>query len=338
MTGGELAAAGLFSSSRPIASVKERVGIPGTGAPERSLTARLMGGLDLEILPGRGFDIGDAYLRGVPISWFSPVSDSRSIPSPTGMSWLSRFTGGLLTTCGLGNIGAPTDTSGLHGDFSHLPANEVSYSTTVSEHVHSVTLAATIDSVALFGPSFRVRRVITASALADGTAFLGVADDATNVGREAAGLSLLYHLNLGAPLVVPGSRVHVDSEGVQAREPHPDVPDWGVLPRPAEHTTEAVFEHSAVRTDEHGLAKATVSNPDGGLGIEIAWTATTLPRLYQWVFPTRGRWALGIEPASAPLFGADRASPHAGAPVVQPGDSRRHEIRMTIRGDGGPGA
>jgi hypothetical protein len=73
-------------------------------------------------------------------------------------------------------------------------------------------------------------------------------------------------------------------------------------------------------------------------GIEIAWTATTLPRLYQWVFPTRGRWALGIEPASAPLFGADRASLHAGAPVVQPGDSRRHEIRMTIRGDGGPGA
>jgi hypothetical protein len=333
MTGGGLSDAGLFSSSRPVASVKERLGVPGTDAPERSLTARLMGGLDFEVLPGRGFDVGDTYLRGVPLSWFSPVSDARPLHAPTGRSWLSRFTGGLITTCGLSNIGPATDTIGMHGDFSHLPASEVSYSTNVSPEVHSVTLAATIDSVSLFGPSFRVRRVITASALADGTACLSVMDDVTNVGTEAAGLSLLYHVNLGAPLIAPGSRVLVESEGVRAREPHPSVPDWRVLPQPADHTTESVFEHSAARADEHGFAKAVIASPDGGFDIEVAWTADTLPRLYQWVFPTRGRWALGIEPSSAPLFGADRTGPHAGARVVQPRETRRHEIRVTVRGD-----
>jgi hypothetical protein len=334
-TGGDLSAAGLFSSSRPVASVKERLGIPGTDAPERSLAVRLMGGLDFEVLPGRGFDVGDTYLRGIPLSWFSPVADARALPSLAGRSWLSRFTGGLITTCGLSNIGPATDTVGMHGDFSHLPAREVSYGTSVSPEVHSATLAATIDSVSLFGPSFRVRRVITASAHADGTATLSVRDDVTNVGTESAALSLLYHVNLGAPLIAPGSRVRVESQGVRAREPHPHVPDWSVLPQPADHTTESVFEHSAALADEHGFAKAAIASPDGGLGIEVAWTAATLPRLYQWVFPTRGRWALGIEPSSAPLFGEDRTGPNAGAPIVPPGETREHEIRVTVRGETG---
>ncbi len=79
-----------------------------------------------------------------------------------------------------------------------------------------------------------------------------------------------------------------------------------------------------------GFARASIVSSIADLGVRIEWSASTLPRLHQWVLPTRGRWALGIEPATAPLFGTDREAPHAGAPVLEPGDVRSQEVRITV--------
>lgn len=327
MTAHELANAGLFASLRPRASVKESLGIPGTPAAERLLIARLFDSLEFEVLPGRGFDIGDTWFRGTPVSWFSPVSDSRALPSPSGVEWLTRFTGGLLTTCGFGTIGSEGNGEGLHGRASHLPADQVS--STISDD-GTITLGAVIESVALFGPSFRVRRSLGAVAGGDGMSRLTVTDNVTNIGPEAAPLSMMYHLNFGAPLVAPGSRVIIESDEVTAAGPHPEVPDWSTLPQPADRISEAVFEHRNVRATPEGFAGAIVASSVADLAVVIEWSAATLPRLHQWVFPTRGRWALGIEPATAPLFGPDRAGENAGAPLLEPGESRSHEVRIAV--------
>lgn len=300
--------------------------MPGTVGTERLLTVRLFDSLDLEVLPSRGFDIGDTWHRGIPLSWFSPVGDGRALPSPSGTEWLSRFTGGLLTTCGFGTIGAEGNGEGLHGRASHLPAQDVSW--TVGDDTRA-QLDGTVESVTLFGPSFRMHRTITATGAGDGISRITVTDDVTNVGVEEAPLSLLYHLNFGAPLVAPGSRVRIDSLEVTASGPHPEVPDWSSLPAPVNRITEAVFEHRGVAVTG-GLSRATIASSVHDLGVVIEWSAATLPRLHQWVFPTRGRWALGIEPATAPLFGPDRDGESAGAPVVAPQQSRSHEVTITI--------
>ena len=57
-----------------------------------------------------------------------------------------------------------------------------------------------IESVALFGPSFRVRRSYRASAGGHGMSRLTVIDDVTNIRPEPAPRSMMYHFNLGAPL------------------------------------------------------------------------------------------------------------------------------------------
>lgn len=327
MDAADLHRGGLFASMRPRASVKEAVGIPGTGAAERLITARLFDSLEFEVLPGRGFDIGDTWYRGTPVSWFSPVADARALPTSAGTEWLTRFTGGLLTTCGFATIGAPGNGEGLHGRANHLPADEVSWR--VGDD-GSILLRAVVESVSLFGPSFRVRRSYRADASADGMSQIVVADEVTNIGPEPAALSMMYHLNFGAPLAAPGSVVIVTDADVKARQSHPEVPDWRTLPDPVDHITEAVFEHVGVTADAAGFARATVLSAAADLGAVVEWTAETLPRLHQWVFPTRGRWALGIEPATAPLFGVDRESEHAGAPVIRPGDSQEHEVRIAI--------
>lgn len=329
-TARELTERGLFATPRAVAAITESFGLPGTFAAERLLTARLFDSVEFEVLPGRGFDIGAAWFRGMPVSWFSPVDDARALSAPSGVEWLTRFTGGLLTTCGFDNIGASTARGGMHGTANHLAADEVSWRIGEPSSADALELSATVRSASLFGPSFQVRRAITVSAAADGGATIRVRDDVTNVGPEPAPLSLLYHLNLGAPLVVPGTTVEVDSTGVTASGPHPEVPEWHTLPEPSDHLAEAVFLHDSVAIDADGFSSANIADPGGRLVVTIAWSAATLPLLHQWVFPTRGRWALGIEPANAPLFGADRDDPGAGSPVLAPGETRTHEVRVTI--------
>ncbi len=225
----DLRAGGLIGNSRALASVTESLGVPGTGAAERRLTARLYDSVEFDVIASRGFDLGDTWFRGVPLSWFSPISDARALPSPAGVEWLTRFIGGLLTTCGYGTIGTAANGEGLHGRASHLPADEVAWSV-VDDRVE---LTGVMESVALFGPSFRMRRSISAASNTDGTARIRIADDVTNIGPEAAALSLMYHLNFGAPLVAPGTTVGIDSTATVASATHAEVPDWRTLPSPS---------------------------------------------------------------------------------------------------------
>jgi hypothetical protein len=329
----ELARDGLFGRTSATANITDRLGMPGTGDPARVLTARVAGGLTFDVLPGRGFDIGDAHLGGTPLSWFSPVADNRPLDDPRGRAWLRRFTGGLLTTCGPTNIGPPSDdTQGLHGDASHLPASDIAYRARRDPEADeaAVELTASVEWASMFGPSLRLERTITSGVDPNGAAYLAVQDVVRNTGVVSAPVAMLYHLNLGAPLVVPGSTVRVGgSRTPELREPCTAVPEAGVLPEPSTELTEAVFEHQAPPVDADGFSNADIVRPDGALALRISWSAATLPRLYQWVFPTRGRWALGIEPATAPLFGADRDLPNQGSPMLEPGRQRLHHLTFS---------
>ncbi|WP_181408465.1 DUF4432 family protein [Schumannella sp. 10F1B-5-1] len=353
--------AGLLAHDRAAVAVTERLGLPGSADPARVIGVKLLDGLDLEVLPDRGFDVGDVRLGGAPLSWISPVADARPLPVPGGGAWLDRFTGGLIATCGLRNIGPARDGQGLHGDLGQRPARVLGIERGVDAAADGgrvwARLRAEIDDAAVFGASLRVHRTLTVSSAvgADGRPEhrVELVDEVENLGPVATPVSLLYHVNVGAPAVLPGTRIDVAASRAVARDPHPEVPDWSTLPDPVDALTEAVFEHHEVEADDEGFAHARVlAAPDvlaapevhGRPGaddaradgtavreIDVAWSAATLPRLFQWVLPTRGRWALGIEPANAPLFGPDRDVPHAGAPVLASGERRRHELRITFR-------
>jgi hypothetical protein len=62
----------------------------------------------------------------VPLAWVSAVGER----GPLGGrlrddDWLRGFGGGLVATCGLRNVGAPSEGHGLHGEISHQPARDV---------------------------------------------------------------------------------------------------------------------------------------------------------------------------------------------------------------------
>ncbi|HEY0186957.1 MAG TPA: DUF4432 family protein [Cellulomonas sp.] len=330
---GALPAAGLVALPEAVAQVEEVVRTGG----ERLLVLRLAGGLSIDVRPDRGLDLGAVWWRGVPLAWRSP---HRADPGP-GHGWEERFLGGLMVTCGPENIGPPTATAGQHGSHHLTPATEVRWWREVTPTGVEVHVRGVVGHSTLYGTRVVVEREIVA---ATDRARVEVRDVVRNDGAGPVGVPLLYHVNLGAPLLAPGGRLHLapgsaagsapgsargsaSGAGVRTRvrDPLPDGRDPLVMPAPLPGAEAVVAEHQGLAVGPDGLARAVLTAPSAAGGpsapqVVLEWPAGTLPRLCTWAWPAHGTWVLGVEPTNAPLFGAERDLPHAGAPVLGPGE------------------
>src|SRR5262245_59311308 len=98
------------------------------------LDFHLGSGLNFTVLPGRCMDIAFAEFNGRNLCWISPTSAiAPEYYEPEGWGWIRGFFGGMLTTCGLLNVGVPdvfkNEQHGAHGRISYTPATNVSYDT-----------------------------------------------------------------------------------------------------------------------------------------------------------------------------------------------------------------
>jgi len=307
----ELTDDGRVSQPSALASVEELGG---------RLVVRLAGGLAFDVLPERGLDLGATWWGSTPLAWRSPNPVD---PGP-GRGWEERFLGGLLATCGPDNIGEPRGSSGQHGTHHLTPATEVRWSRERVGAAWQVRVTGTVAHTSLGGPRILVERSIVAST---GTASVEVRDVVRNVGDEPVGVPLLYHVNLGAPLLRPGARLEVDADETVVREPLPTGRDPLLTPPPARGLAPVVAEHVGVRG-----ARATLVGDHEHPSVVVTWTGDTLPRLCTWSWPASGAYVLGVEPTNAPLFGPERDLPHAGAPILEPGATWRTGVRISVEG------
>ncbi len=307
---------GLVARADALASVRECVDFSATGHGTRVIDVKLANGLSFEVLPDSGLDIGALWYRGSPMSWRSPLI-SASDPRPGSDSFLSRFQGGMMVTCGFENIGPATDRYEMHGSHHRSRAADVGWTRDVVDGRLVVAVSGTVGSMDLFGRRITVERRIIAGT---DKPSLEVTDTIHNEGYEPHPIALLYHVNFGAPFIEPGTVISMRAEGTVAREECVLVPNPQLMPTPTTEMVEAVFEHRSPESID-GWACALIRSPSTGAHARVRWQTHSLPRVYQWVWPTRRGWALGIEPANAPLFGAERENPFAGAPLLAAGES-----------------
>ena len=125
-----------------LATAVESVVGSGAAAGARAVDVRVWDGIDLRLLPDRGLDIGAAWFRGTPLAWISPAGE-QGPPRPeelVGNAWGDAWGGGLVTTCGLSNVGAASDGHGLHGTYTARSAAGLQIERTGSE----VAVTATV--------------------------------------------------------------------------------------------------------------------------------------------------------------------------------------------------
>jgi hypothetical protein len=320
----------LLGHPSQVASAVASTVTDGAAAGCRALDLRVLGGVDLRLLPDRGLDAGAAWFRGVPLAWISRVGECGPLPAPRGDDWLAAFGGGLMTTCGLRNVGRPSEGHGLHGEISHARAREVSVEREElgDGHVRLRATGTLFEGDAL-GPRLELRREWSTRT---GEGVVELTDRTRNLGTAPEPAPLLYHVNLGAPLWAPGAQLSVTSEGVVPRDDDaaPHVAEAGRAPDPQPGAPERVFEHE-LRPDADGVARAVLRSPAAGLELALSWPAATLPRMHQWVHPASGLYVLGVEPANCSVLGraADRAA--GRLPVLEPGEERVTELRIAVR-------
>ena len=264
-------------------------------------------GLEFTVLPDRCLDILSASISGRSLAWESaagPVAPERY--DAEGLKWLRSFGGGLLTTCGLRHFGNPDadpngESWGLHGRASHLSAEDVAVERGWEGGEYRIRIRGRVVEAEVYQPTIVLERTITTSL---GSRTIEVADRVTNRGFATSTAMLLYHCNLGWPLLSGESRLWVNAAGVSAvsesAERH--VKQHAAMALPTAGFEPEVYQID-VRAGRDGKCRAALVNPalDDGVGLLIEWPKATLGYLAEWKMMGEGVYVLGVEPCNCPF-------------------------------------
>ena len=297
----------------------------GPARGQRLLEFRTGSGLRFTVLPDRGMDLGAAEWRGIPLAWHAPVGwVGPWYHEPQGNGFLRTFGGGLLVTCGLSNVGPACDDAGehhgLHGRVSHLAASEVAATSWWQGEDYVLEARGVVREARIFGENLVLRRSWRTRL---GSDTVELADRITNEGFAPCPLMVLYHVNVGYPLVDEGARLVVrprsqveprDHDAAAGLEEH----DRGAPPTPG--FREQVFRHRLAPSPD-GTAAAAWINPALGVGLRVRYRPAELPYLWQWRMLGEGTYVVGIEPANCHVMGRAYERARGRAAVLEPGAS-----------------
>ena len=296
-------------------------------------------GLRFQVNAERALDISSCDFKGLPLAWRSPAEDVHpAFYEPQGLGWLRSFPGGLLATCGLDQFGSPSQEGGaefgLHGRISNCPASQVNYRTFWDGDEYKLEINGEIRQAALFCENLVLRRRITTSL---GSTHIRLEDVVTNEGFQPAPHMLLYHFNLGFPLVSEHTRLQLQAEETLPRDAAAQIglAEWDRFQSPTPGYQEQVFIHRPVAA-ENGLTSVELRNPQVGIGLRWMYKTAELPYLMEWKMMGEGAYVVGIEPANCNGLGGRAATREARQlPMLVPGESRGYHIDVEVLADKG---
>ncbi|MCX6044472.1 MAG: aldose 1-epimerase family protein, partial [Chloroflexi bacterium] len=310
----------------------------GLEAGVEQIQVRTGAGLSYMVTPSRGMDISLAEFCGAPISWQAANGDVHpAYYDKDGLEWLRTAAGGLLMTCGLSQVGAPTvdrgQPLGLHGRIHHLPARQVVAEGRWVGDEYEMRVSGVIEESRIFSEHLRLTREIRSTL---GSNRLTLTDVVENIAFEPAPCMLLYHFNFGFPLLMDETTFRFPSQRVTAREAETPVAGYDRWQAPEVGHQERVYFHEELDV-KAGWASASIHNPHFPLGadaaplvVKLSWAVDTLPMLVQWRMAGTGAHVLGIEPTNCGVLGREKAREQGTLPLLEPGEARTFAIELAV--------
>lgn len=287
-------------------------------------------GLRFTVLLDRGMDIGDTSFKGVPVAYQTPVGLVHpAYYESEGIRWLRSFGAGLLTGCGLQNVGSPDSEFGLHGRLSNTPAEDVSIFKVWENGKYRLSVSGTIREVSFFGENLELRRTISTVM---GENSITICDVVTNRGVRSSPLMLLYHINAGFPLL---SEAAVIEGRIKKTVPRNTVAaagmgEWSRCQSPTEGYIEQCFFHD-VEPDADGMARVTLRNPELDMAMEVAYHKAELPYFTQWKMMGKQEYAMGLEPANCHPDGQTAERMNGSLRMIAPDETAEFKIVVSLR-------
>ena len=187
--------------------------------------------------------------------------------------------------------------------------------------VHSETKDET-----LFGRKLRLTREIKVST--DQNEFC-IRDTIVNTGDKIEPYEILYHMNMGYPLLDEDSVIEILSAEVLPRNEHAasELAKWMHMQRPTAGYEECCYYHKFA--DKEGRAK--IYQPKLGISLEICFDAEKLDGFVEWKMMGIRDYVLGLECGNCYPDGRDVMRKERMLKFLGPGESQEYEVRIRLK-------
>ena len=311
-----------------IYSVREARLMGGKADGMRILTVKNGKGLEFTVSLDRCADIAELSLKGDNFAYISPCG----YVAPTfyereGIGFLKSFTAGFITTCGLANVGNPCVDEGveynLHGTVSHIPCEQYSYYVE-NDEIH---IKATVRDASLFSYKLLLEREYVCSLSENKIVLI---DKIKNIGFDSAPLQVLYHCNMGYPLLSEKATLNIPSNEVAPRNEHSKegISICKTVEEPQRNYEEMCFYHSF----ETDTPTVSLYNDQIKKGVEMTYSTKQLPFFTQWKMMGEGEYVMGLEPGNCNPDGRDVMRKNGTLEMLEAGTEKEHRIEFKFIG------
>lgn len=323
----------------------------GHGRGTRFVEFRTGSGFRFSVLADRGLDVGPAEYRGAALDW----EQTKGYAAPgfyediSQWSWLRYGLGGLCNTAGLLAIGdrqtIPLDFNfarsedfyGIHGHLAVSPASRLNCGEKWDGDECVLWAEGIVHEEVAYGENLSVTRRYEANL---GGKSFRLRDIVRNDGFNTTPHQLLYHFNIGFPIVDDGAELLHPAAAELSPYSYATAPptDFATTYRTF-IAPQARWSHQAgyipIASDENGIGRVALVNRrfpmvPGGIGVYMAYDARALPSYTHNRMMAEGIYTVGMEPATNPT-GSIPELLEKGYPVMlEPGESREYNLEFGV--------
>ncbi len=275
-------------------------------------------GLEAWISIDRAGDLSRVSFKGNNLCFFSPCGYvAPQYYDREGVGFLKSFTAGFVTTCGLAAVGSPCVDEGeelpLHGTVSHIPATVCG----VDETENGLTITLKLRDAVIFGRKLELCRSYYFSYK---TNEILLRDCVTNLGDTESPYMVMYHCNMGYPLVSESSIVRVPNNGVTPRNSESEkyMDSALIMEEPQPGFVERCYYFNT--KEKNGVSAAGIFNPDIDCGVILNYNKSEMPFFTEWKMMGSTDYVLGLEPGNCNPDGRDVMRKNGTLRFLSPGE------------------
>ena len=311
-----------------IYGVEEMRLVGGKADGMRILQVRNGSGLEFTVSLDRCADISRLSLNGVNYGFFSSCGYvSPKYYDGRGDGFLKSFTGGFLTTCGLSNVGKACTDEGveypLHGTISNTPAEDVRY-WIENDEIH---IKATMRDASLFSYKLILEREYVSPLFKNE---LHVKDTVKNIGSQETPIQILYHCNVGYPILSENTVLSIPAVKITPRNEHAaaDIDNCFKMEKPQPDYEECCYFHTMDSDPE-----ISVYNPDLKKGFSMSYDSSALSYFTEWKMMGEQDYVLGVEPGNTLPDGRAYMRENGLLEYIKPGEEKNYALNFKFTED-----
>lgn len=322
---------GYVGNSLQIRGAEQYVLQNGRGDGMHFLYIRNGLGLEVWISLDRAGDVSRVNFKGDNMGYFAPCG--YVVPQyydGKDAGFLKSFTAGFFTTCGLTAVGSPCTDEGeelpLHGTLSHIPAELYC----IDETQEELTIKLRVRDAALFGRKLVMNRTYSFSYTENS---FEVVDTVTNEAEKESPYMVLYHCNMGYPLLSENSIVKIPNNDITARNEHAKkyIDTALQMQKPQSNYEECCYYYDVKESCK--TAKVGIYNDKISKGLVMSYDKKNLPCFTEWKMMGKTDYVLGLEPGNCTPDGRDVLRKNGTLKFLQPDESGTTAVRFTFVSD-----